>query len=179
MLEHWSYNYENRVFSTPLINLSEVDGGPARTRVPAEQRRGGRADQTRTGQRDSRLAFTGAPRVRPVLARRGGFAVPIERRVFGHWRVTGAARPATSNTVGDRNRSDSAAVHEPKAAGAPQHRVMQSPHAVAHQRLICAPVDVVAVVTAERSVEAVADSAQRCVCPIASFLGSRYNSLLK
>jgi hypothetical protein len=26
MLEHWSYNYENRVFSTPLINLSEVDG---------------------------------------------------------------------------------------------------------------------------------------------------------
>ena len=26
MLEHWTYNYENRVFSTPIINLSEVDG---------------------------------------------------------------------------------------------------------------------------------------------------------
>jgi hypothetical protein len=26
MLEHWTYNFENRVFSTPIINLSEVDG---------------------------------------------------------------------------------------------------------------------------------------------------------
>lgn len=25
MLEHWTYNYQNRVFSTPIINLSEVD----------------------------------------------------------------------------------------------------------------------------------------------------------
>jgi len=24
MLEHWTYNYENRVFSTPIINLSEA-----------------------------------------------------------------------------------------------------------------------------------------------------------
>jgi hypothetical protein len=26
MLEHWTYNYEDRVFSTPIINLSELDG---------------------------------------------------------------------------------------------------------------------------------------------------------
>jgi hypothetical protein len=26
MLEHWTYNYEDRVYSTPIINLSEVDG---------------------------------------------------------------------------------------------------------------------------------------------------------
>lgn len=25
MLEHWSYNYQDRVYSTPIINLSEVD----------------------------------------------------------------------------------------------------------------------------------------------------------
>ena len=26
MLEHWTYNYGDRVFSTPIINLSEVEG---------------------------------------------------------------------------------------------------------------------------------------------------------
>ena len=26
MLEHWTYNYEDRVFSTPIINHSELDG---------------------------------------------------------------------------------------------------------------------------------------------------------
>jgi len=26
MVEHWSFDYEGRVFSTPIINLSEVDG---------------------------------------------------------------------------------------------------------------------------------------------------------
>jgi len=26
MLEHWSFNYQDRIFSAPIINLSEVDG---------------------------------------------------------------------------------------------------------------------------------------------------------
>ena len=51
------------------------------------------------------------------------------------------------------------------AAGAPQHRVPQLADAVAHQRPVGVPVDVVAVVAAERRVEAVADSAQRCSVP--------------
>ena len=29
MLEHWGFNYEDRVFSTPVINLSEVRGASA------------------------------------------------------------------------------------------------------------------------------------------------------
>jgi predicted TIM-barrel fold metal-dependent hydrolase len=55
MLEHWTYNYENRVYSTPIIKLSEIDRGTARARVPSGQRRAGRTHQARTGQRDSRL----------------------------------------------------------------------------------------------------------------------------
>lgn len=26
MADHWTYNYDDRIFSTPIINLSEVDG---------------------------------------------------------------------------------------------------------------------------------------------------------
>ena len=64
------------------------------------------------------------------------------------------------------------------AAGAPQHRVSQLADAVAHQRPVGVPVDVVAVLAAERRVERVPDSAQRVACPRTSFLGSRHNSLL-
>ena len=68
MLEHWGFNYDDRVFSTPIINLSEVDGAQRELEYLLEQRRQGGADQAGPGQRPARLALTRAARVRPVLA---------------------------------------------------------------------------------------------------------------
>src|SRR5690242_14161247 len=48
-------------------------------------------------------------------------------------------------------------------ASEPQHRVAKVADAVTHQCPVRAPVDVVTVDTTDRRVEAVADSAQRCV----------------
>ena len=72
MAEHWSFNYQDRVFSTPITQPVRGRRRPARTGVHPGQRRQGRADQTWPGQRPARLALPRAAGVRPVLARRRG-----------------------------------------------------------------------------------------------------------
>ena len=68
MLEHWTYNYEKpRVLDADHQSLGSRRR-TARARVPPRQRRQGRIDQTRAGQRYSGLAITSTSGVRSVLA---------------------------------------------------------------------------------------------------------------
>jgi len=68
MLEHWTYNYEDRVFSTPIINLSEVDAAQRELEYLLDNGARVALIKPGPGERHPRLAVACAARIRPVLA---------------------------------------------------------------------------------------------------------------
>ena len=69
MYETWQFNYEDRIFSTPVINLGERRPRPRRTRVVPGARRQDRPGPARAGARLPRQPLHGRRGVRPVLGR--------------------------------------------------------------------------------------------------------------
>ncbi len=67
MHEHWTFNYEDRIFPTPVINLGIVDRGHRGARVGARAGGEDRPHPAGTGLRLSRAPFLRTPRVRPLL----------------------------------------------------------------------------------------------------------------
>ena len=73
MYEHWTFNYEDRIYPTPVITLPIVDEAIEELEWVVEPRRQDRADPPGAGARLRRDAVVRAARVRPVLAEgRGG-----------------------------------------------------------------------------------------------------------
>ena len=67
MYETWQFNYEDRIFATPVITLPIVEKAHRGARVGRRARRQGRAGPSGAGARLPRLALVRPPRVRPVL----------------------------------------------------------------------------------------------------------------
>ena len=86
------------------------------------------------------------------------------------WTTTSGFGPAALLDCDLQQRFRSSIVSDQNSAMPLVHHsigCLQFADAVAHQRPVRVPVDVVAVLAAERRVEAVADSAQRGTCPVA------------
>ena len=74
MHEHWTFDYEGRIFPSPVITLPDRQRGHQGARVGRRARRQTHPDPARTGSRLRRPALVRTARVRPVLGegRRGG-----------------------------------------------------------------------------------------------------------
>ncbi len=72
MYEEWRFNYEDRIFATPVITLPDRREGDRRTRVGCGARGQDRPHSPCARARLPRLALVRLSRVRPVLAGRRG-----------------------------------------------------------------------------------------------------------
>ena len=98
MYETWQFNYENRIFSTPVITLPIVEQGDRGARMGGRARRQGRAHPARAGARHARHPLVRAARVRSVLgegrrARHPRRPALLRQRLRPDLQLVGGQRP--------------------------------------------------------------------------------------
>ena len=104
--EQWTFNYEDRIFTTPVITLPIVEKAIEELEWVRRARRQGRADPPGSGARLRRLAVVRPARVRSVLAGGGR-----RRRPGGDARLRQRLRPLPERV--DRSAGDAAVPARP------------------------------------------------------------------
>ena len=117
LYDDWTYDYEGRIFATPIVTPCMLDEGIAELELRARPRREGRARSTRSGRRSARPPLAVPPGVRSLLGagRGAGVVVALHASDSGYqdylntWEGTSgeyvAFRPKTFAYVADGGRS--------------------------------------------------------------------------